>query len=57
MDCRMLKATLPDDLPLGLFRGQLDVELPDYQRTLPIIFGGLLVAKTTEIRKIPAAAR
>lgn len=52
-DCQLLKARLPDDLPLGMFRGDLQIDLPKYKRDLQIAFGGLLVAKTTEIRKVP----
>lgn len=52
-DCRLLKVRLPSDMSLGMFRGDILVELPEYDRTLPIAFGGLLVAKTTEIRKVP----
>jgi hypothetical protein len=52
-DCRLLKARLRDDLPRGPFRGELQVNLPDYGHTLPITFGGLVVAKTSEIRKMP----
>lgn len=52
-ECVQLRATLPKDMPLGLFRGSLVVELPDYERSLPIGFGGLIVAKTSEIRKGP----
>lgn len=52
-DCRQLKARLPDNLPLGIFRGEILVELPEHGKKLPITFGGLLVAKTSEIRKAP----
>ncbi len=42
--CAQIKATLPDDLPLGAFRGELLVELPSEGRELPITFTGQLVA-------------
>ncbi len=56
VDCVQLRAVLPDSLPLGLFRGAIVVELPDFDRELPITFGGLLVARTTEIRRVPPDA-
>ncbi|WP_440244355.1 hypothetical protein [Dokdonella sp.] len=49
-DCAQLVVTLPKDLPLGIFRGELSVELPAYARTLPVAFGGFVVAKTTIIK-------
>ena len=54
--CTQVKVSLPAGLPLGIFRGDILVGLPEFNRKLPITFGGLLVAKAATINPAPDRA-
>lgn len=50
--CKLIRVRLPENLDLGPFRGVLLVDLPDYKQALPVIFGGMLISKTTQIKSL-----
>lgn len=50
-DCRWLRLNISDEQPSGKIDGAVRVELPDYQRTLPIWVWGLMVNANTVIHE------
>lgn len=55
-DCRWLRLNISDEQPTGKIDGAVRVELPDYQRTLPIWVWGLMVNANTVIHEANESA-
>ena len=47
--CSLIRLDVTNDQPAGKIEGALDVQLPDYNRTLPIELVGLLLTPDTKI--------
>lgn len=51
-ECKLIRFELSDDQPTGAVSGVLDVDLPEYKKTLPIRVSGFLIKKDTVIKDI-----
>lgn len=50
--CRLLKVTVSKDQTLGRLQGTIDVELPEFGRTLPIQIVGMLLSPNVKVHDL-----